>query len=502
MQDHRIRNIVIVGGGTAGWMAAAGCAQILKDPQIQVTLIESDAIGTVGVGEATIPHILYFNRLLGINEDEFVRATNATFKLGIEFVNWGKLGDRYIHPFGPYGINMEGLHFHHFWMRYAKSGNAGSVDDYNLQVLAARAGKFQRPQRNLDSSPLQTISYAFHFDAMLYAKYLRQFSEARGVKRIEGRIAQVNQNAETGFVESVSLESAVKIAGDLFIDCSGFRGLLIEQTLKSGYEDWSNFLPCDRAVARGSKKMADPIPYTRATAKSAGWQWRIPLQSRTGNGHVYCSQHISDDEAVASLNGDLDAEPVTEPNFLRFKAGIRHKPWNKNVVSIGLSSGFLEPLESTSIHLIQTAIARLMTNFPDKYFNQHDIDYYNRRTKLEFEQVRDFIILHYKATERNDSPLWEYCRNMNVPESLKERIEIYKENARLYRHDNELFSEVSWFAVLHGQNIVPQRYHPVADILEEKELAMRMTRMVDVTRKCLDVMPPHQAFIDRFCKAI
>jgi tryptophan 7-halogenase len=499
--DLRIRDIVIVGGGTAGWMAAACFARLLKSPDIRIQVIESDAIGIVGVGEATIPHILYFNRLLGLDEDAFVRTTHATFKLGIEFVNWGRVGQRYIHPFGPYGVNMEGLHFHHFWLRHSQAAGAPDVDAYNLQVLAARAGRFQRPAMKMQGSPLQAISYAFHFDAALYAKFLREFSLARGVTRIEGKITRVQQHAESGFIESVTLERGQTIPADLFIDCSGFRGLLTEQTLQSGYDDWGSYLPCDRAIARACRKVADPIPYTRATAKSAGWQWRIPLQSRTGNGHVYCSEYMSDDAALDSLNSDLDAEATSEPNFLRFRAGIRRQPWNKNVVALGLASGFIEPLESTSIHLIQTAIARLMTNFPDKSFNQPDIDYYNRRTRLEFEQVRDFIVLHYHATARDDSPFWNYCRNMPIPHTLAERIAIYRENARLYRHDNELFSETSWFAVMHGQNIAPQRYHPIADVLPEAELGKRMTKMADVTLKCLSTMPTHQQFIDQHCKA-
>ncbi|MDF3022403.1 MAG: tryptophan halogenase [Steroidobacteraceae bacterium] len=501
MSDLRIRDIVIVGGGTAGWMAAACFARLLKSPDIRIQVIESDAIGTVGVGEATIPHILYFNRLLGLDEDAFVRTTQATFKLGIEFVNWGRVGQRYIHPFGEYGVNMEGLHFHHFWLRHLRSGDVPDVDAYNLQVLAARAGRFQRPEMKMKGSPLQGISYAFHFDAGLYAKFLREFSLARGVTRTEGKITRVQQHAESGFVESVTLESGPTIAADLFIDCSGFRGLLTEQTLQSGYDDWGSYLPCDRAIARACRKVGEPTPYTRATAKSAGWQWRIPLQSRTGNGHVYCSEYLSDDAALESLNSDLDGDAISEPNFLRFRAGIRRKPWNKNVIALGLASGFLEPLESTSIHLVQSAIARLMANFPDKSFNQPDIDYYNRRTRLEWEQVRDFIVLHYHATARDDSPLWRYCRNMPIPDSLAERIAIYRENARLYRHDNELFNETSWFAVMHGQNIVPQRYHPVADILPQAEFEKRMAKMVEVTRNCLDVMPTHQEFIDKHCKA-
>jgi tryptophan halogenase len=501
MQDLRIRKIVIVGGGTAGWMAAAGLARILRDGETSIRVIESDAIGTVGVGEATIPHIHYFNRLLGLDEDEFVRRTNATFKLGIEFVNWGQLGDRYVHPFGAYGQEMEGLHFHHFWLRHARTGKGRPLDDYCMAILAAREGRFQRPDPGKPNSPLGTITYAFHFDASLYARYLRERAEAGGVVRIEGKIVHVNQGGESGHVQSVALESGETVEVDLFIDCSGFRGLLIEQTLKSGFEDWSAWLPCDRAVARACAKIVDPLPYTRSTAKSAGWQWRIPLQSRTGNGHVYCSEYIGDDEALDSLNADLDGEPLSDPNFLRFKAGVRRKPWNKNVVSLGLASGFLEPLESTSIHLVQSAIARLLTNFPDKAFNQHDIDYFNRRTVLEFEQVRDFIILHYKATERDDTPFWNYCRTMSVPHSLEERMAIFKENARLYRHDNELFNETSWLAVLHGQRVAAQRYHPIADMVPAEELDARMERIAEVMATCASRIPMHQEFIDRHCRA-
>jgi tryptophan halogenase len=501
MQDLAIRKIVIVGGGTAGWMAAAGLAKILRGGGIDIRLIESEAIGSVGVGEATIPHIHYYNRLLDLDEDEFVRRTNATFKLGIEFVDWGRLGDRYIHPFGAYGQEMEGLHFHHFWLRHAATGKGRALDDYCMAILAAREGRFQRPEPGKPNSPLGMITYAFHFDASLYARYLRELAEAAGVVRTEGKIVHVAQNGENGHVKSIELESGEIVEGDLFIDCSGFRGLLIEQTLQAGFEDWSPWLPCDRAVARACRKVADPLPYTRSTAKSAGWQWRIPLQSRTGNGHVYCSDYISDDEALHSLNADLDAEPLSEPNFLRFKAGVRRKPWDKNVVSLGLASGFLEPLESTSIHLVQTAVARLLANFPDRSFNQPDIDHYNRRTILEFEQVRDFIILHYKATDRTDSPFWNYCRTMEVPRTLTDRIAIYRENARLYRHDNELFSETSWLAVLHGQNVAPQRYHPIADIIPDGELDDRMERIAAVMRTCASRMPLHQELIDRHCRA-
>ncbi|MEN2748372.1 tryptophan halogenase family protein [Sphingomonas sp. T9W2] len=501
MSGANIRSIVIVGGGTAGWMAAAALSHMLAGSGMTIRVVESEAIGTVGVGEATIPHIQYFNRLLGIDEDDFVRRTCATFKLGIEFVDWGKIGERYIHPFGTYGQEMEGIHFHHFWYRHAQAGRALPLDRYSIGVGAARAGKFMRPDPSRRGSPLAGISYAFQFDAALYAKYLRERAEAAGVVRTEGRIVDVALNGANGHVDHVVLDDGTKVAGDLFIDCSGFRGLLIEGALNAGYDDWREWLPCDRAVARPCARVGDPTPYTRATATSAGWRWRIPLQSRTGNGHVYCSDYVDDDTALAMLNEGLDGAPLAGPNFLRFTAGVRRKAWDRNVVALGLAAGFLEPLESTSIHLIQTGIARLLTNFPDRSFNQPDIDYYNRRTRLEYEQVRDFLILHYKATARDDSPFWRRCREMAIPASLEERIAIFRENARLYRHDNELFSETSWLAVLHGQNIHPKRHHPIADILTEEELDRRMTHIAGAMDAGVRAMPDHMAFIDRFCRA-
>jgi len=500
LPDSNIKNIVIVGGGTAGWMAAAAMAELLNHPEINITLIESDAIGTVGVGEATIPHIRLFNQLLGLKENDFVRKTNATFKLGIEFVDWDELGKSYIHPFGEYGVNMEGISFHHYWLRHKQLGSTTSIDDYNLQIMAAKANKFHPPQ-NIKNSPLRKIEYAFHFDASLYAKFMREYSENQGVNRIEGKVTQVNQNSESGFVESVSLENGKTIEGELFFDCSGFRGLLIEQTLKSGYEDWSSVLPCNRAVAQASKKISDPIPYTRSTAKAAGWQWRIPLQSRTGNGHVYCGDYMNDEEALNILHDGMDSMALGTPKFLKFTTGKRKEIWKKNVISLGLAAGFMEPLESTSIHLIQTAIARLMANFPDRHFNQADIDYFNQRSLLEYEQIRDFLILHYKVTKRDDSDFWNYCRTMEIPETLSQRIDIYNENARLYRHDNELFGDVSWFAVMHGQGMEPKGYHPNANIMPIDELNKRMSEVGRTWAACLDTLPSHQAYIDRFCKA-
>jgi len=500
LPESNIKNIVIVGGGTAGWMTAAAMAELLNHPEVNITLIESEAIGTVGVGEATIPHIRLFNKLLGLKEHDFVRKTNATFKLGIEFVDWDELGKSYIHPFGEYGVNMDGLSFHHYWLRHQQLGDTTSIDDYNLQIMSARAEKFHPPQ-NIKNSPLRKIEYAFHFDASLYAKFMREYSEDHGVSRVEGKVTSVQQNPESGFVESVTLEDGQTIAGELFFDCSGFRGLLIEQTLKAGYEDWSDVLPCNRAVAQASRKSGDPIPYTRSTAKTAGWQWRIPLQSRTGNGHVYCGEYMSDDAALETLHAGMDSEALGSPKFLKFTTGKRKEIWKKNVISLGLAAGFMEPLESTSIHLIQTSIARLMANFPDKHFNQADIDYFNQRSLLEYEQIRDFLILHYKVTKRDDSAFWNYCRTMDIPHTLEERMNIYMENARLYRHDNELFGEVSWFAVMHGQGMSPKRYHPNANIMPEPELNKRMAEVGRTWAACLDTLPSHQAYIDRFCKA-
>jgi tryptophan 7-halogenase len=498
--DNHIQRIAIVGGGTAGWMTAAAFAKVLGRDYATITLIESDAIGTVGVGEATIPQINIFNRMLGIDENEFVRRTKGSFKLGIEFVDWTRKGHSYFHPFGKFGIDMEGVSFHAFWLRLHQMGLSPDVGDYSLQAVASQHGKFMRPI-DAGNSPLSEIAYAFHFDAGLYALYLRELAEAGGVIRREGKVVEVIQRSIDGFVESVRMDDGRLIEADLFIDCSGFHGLLIEQTLKAGYQDWSNWLPCNRAVAVPCAGGGDLPPFTRSTAREAGWQWRIPLQHRVGNGYVYCSDYISDDEAAAKLLSNLGGEPLSDPRFIKFTTGHRKKYWDKNVVAIGLSSGFMEPLESTSIWMIQSGISRLLANFPDKSFAPVDAARYNRILKTESEEIRDFLVLHYNATERDDTPFWDYCRNMAVPDRLAEKIAIFRNSGRTFRENEELFNDTSWFAVMAGQGLSPRTYDPVANLLSLEETKERLRHIKDTVAAAADYMPMHSAFIQENCAA-
>lgn len=498
--ENRIRSIVIVGGGTAGWMTAAALSKVLGPNYAKITLIESDDIGIVGVGEATIPQIATYNRMLGIDEDEFVRKTKGSFKLGIEFVNWGRLGHRYFHPFGHYGINMEGLSFHAFWLRSRMGGQGFDLDDFSLNATASRKNKFMRPI-NAGKSPLSEIAYAFHFDAGLYSRYLREISEKRGVIRHEGMVTQVNQHAENGFIESVDLKDGSRVEGELFIDCSGFRGLLIEQTLKTGFIDWSHWLPCNRAMVVPCSSVEGFTPYTRSTAHGAGWQWRIPLQHRTGNGYVYCNDYISDDEATATLLENLDGEALAEPRQVRFTTGHRRQYWNKNCVAIGLSSGFMEPLESTSIWMIQSGISRLLANFPDRSFASIDRDRYNRVLIEETEWIRDFLILHYNATDRDDTEFWNYCRTMDIPPRLREKMDVFANSGRTFREGEELFNDTSWFAVLHGQCVKPKRYDPVAEMMSLEETNERLVQIRQTILNSVDYMPGHREFITKNCAA-
>lgn len=499
MLETRIRKIAIIGGGTAGWMAAAALSNTLRNRFCDISLVESPEIGTVGVGEATIPPIIQMNQLLGLDEDEFMRRTRATFKLGIEFVNWKREGERYFHPFGRYGADIGALDFVHYWrrLRHEAGQAAGVLEEYNLPTMAAKAGRFIRPDPN-PKNVLSNMAYAFHFDAGLYAQYLKEYAEARGVRRYERRIVDVALG-ENGFVDAVILDGGDKLEADFFIDCSGFRGLLIEQALQTGYEDWSHWLPCDRAIAIPCARTDDPAPYTRSTAHDAGWQWRIPLQHRTGNGHVYCSRFISDDEALAVLLANLDGEQLAEPKLLRFTTGRRRKFWNKNVVAVGLASGFMEPLESTSIHLVQSAISRLLNLFPDRGFRQADIDFYNKSTAAEYELIRDFLILHYHANEKPHAPFWAACRKMEIPDTLAEKLELYKGYGRVFRYQDELFAESSWIAVFEGQGVQPESYDPLADAMPYDRLAEILSRMRATIQRGVSVLPSHGDFISKHC---
>jgi tryptophan halogenase len=498
--DNRIKNIVIVGGGTAGWMTAAAFSKVLKNNYCNIRLIESNDIGTVSVGEATIPQISLFNKLLGIDENDFIRKTQSTFKLGIEFANWKEKGHSYMHPFGSYGTDMDAIQFHHYWLKMFNQGKAPDIEAYSLANIAAKQGRFTRPQ-NAGNSPLSQISYAFHFDATLYAKYLREFSTNLGVVRTEGKVVDVSLRNSDGFIDSVVLESGERVEGDLFIDCSGFRGLLIEGALKTGFTDWSEWLPCDRAVAMPCMAKDEIKPYTVSTAQDAGWTWRIPLQHRIGNGYVYPSKYVSDDEAVTILRSQMESEPLSEPNFLRWKTGVRNKGWNKNCVAIGLSAGFLEPLESTGLHLIQSAIAKLLGMFPSKGFEQADIDTYNDQLSVEMDRIRDFIILHYKVTNREDTEFWRFCKNMDIPDYLQKKLDLYQSNGRIYRQDVELFNETSWLAVMHGQGIKTKGYHPLVDTLSESEILRRLQHVQGVIDTSASSMPMQSDYIDKYCKA-
>jgi len=494
-----VKRLVIAGGGTAGWMTAAFMAKMLGH-QIDITLVESDAIGTVGVGEATIPPILLFNKALGIDEASFMKATQGTFKLGIEFQNWGQSGDKYLHGFGSTGHNLGMTPFHHYFLRAKKLGMDGDLWDYSLSTLAAYRGLFA-PMETIPDSPVAGLNYAYHFDAGLYARYLRQLAEHGGVKRVEGTINSVKQNSETGYIETIGLENGATVEGDFFVDCSGFRGLLIGDALGVGYKDFSHMLLCDSAIAVQSENIAPPRPYTQSFAHSAGWQWRIPLQHRTGNGHVFCSQYMSEDEATGILMNNLEGEPVTEPRPIRFKTGRRDQFWAKNCVAIGLSSGFLEPLESTSIHLIQSAVVRLAKLFPRQGIRDTVVEDFNRQTVAEFDHIADFIVLHYKETQRTDSDFWAYCRSMDVSDRLTQKIDLFKQMGMLRREDNELFTEGSWLHVLMGQNAVPEDYSRMADDLSDKDLLEFMGNLRTLMQGALKRMPAHGDYISRYCAA-
>ncbi|QIG54146.1 tryptophan 7-halogenase [Altererythrobacter sp. BO-6] len=497
-----IENIIIVGGGTAGWMAAAALSRLKAGRPVSITLIESEQIGTVGVGEATIPPFVEFNELLGIDEREMLAASQGSFKLGIQFSNWGKLGDSYIHPFGAYGYNMGGVTFHHVWHRFRQAGDKRPIQAFNVETMAAYFGKFARSQ-DFGRDDLPPVNYAYHLDAGRYAAFLRKYAEQRGVVRREGRIDDVRLDPETGFVTSVQVSDGEVISGDLFIDCSGFRGLLIEQALETGYEDWTHWLPCNRAVALPCNRDdgSPPPPFTRAAAHSAGWQWQVPLQHRNGNGHVYCDAFMTADEAHDILVANIAGKPTADPNHLRFVTGRRKKFWNKNVVAIGLAAGFMEPLESTSIHLINTGVNKLISLLSLDGITPAQEEAFNRLTVKEYARIRDFLILHYNATSRDDSEFWNYCRTMSVPDTLTEKIELFKLNGQIFREEDELFTETSWAAVMMGQGIPMHGHNAMADTLDLAATRQELDEMEKSIRFAVQHMPAHIDYLKRYCPA-
>lgn len=471
-----IQNIVILGGGTAGWMSAAALAHHFAKTGMNITLVESEQIGTVGVGEASIPHMQFFNKMLGIDEFEFIQKTQATFKLGIEFINWGKPSSRYFHPFGDYGQTVNQIDFHHLWLKAKKLGLNANLEDFCLASVAANQNRFIPPNTQANSI-YSTYNYAYHLDAGLYAQFLREYCQQKQVTRIEGKVEQVIQDPATGHIQKLILTSGQTVSGELFIDCSGFNGLLIEQTLKTGYQDWTHWLPCDKAIAIAAHNKKTRAPYTSSTAQLAGWQWHIPLRHRSGNGLVYASHYQTPQAAQDLLLQSLPTQPLSEPKHIQFKTGKRNKMWYKNVVAIGLSSGFLEPLESTSIYLIQAGVETLIEHFPDLEFNAFQTQSYNQIMNSAYQRIRDFLILHYKMNQNNDSDFWRDCQQMSIPDSLQETIENYQVQGLLPDYQNGLFFKPSWLSVLHGQGVVAQNYHPKVDQIPNSLLLKNLQNM-------------------------
>lgn len=490
-KSKAIKKVVIAGGGTAGWMAGALIAKTLGK-NISITLVESDQISTIGVGEATIPPLVAYHNVLGVEERDFMAATNATFKLGIEFINWKDVGDSYIHSFGNTGQDHWTAGFQHFWLRGKQEGMVSDYGDYCLELKASLESKFAHMPKN-------GLNYAYHLDASLYAKFLRGIAEKHGLVRREGKISTVQKCHETGHITGLTLDNGEVIDGDLFIDCTGFRALLIGEALHTGYEDWSHWLPCDRAVAVQTQAVEPPIPYTKSTAHESGWQWRIPLQNRVGNGLVYCSKYYDKDEAEKILLDNIQGETITKPLHLGFQTGTRIKHWNKNCIALGLSSGFLEPLESTSIHLIQRSIIRLLLLFPYNGISAHDINEFNNQTRADVEDIRDFIILHYHVTDRSDSEFWRYCKDMEVPPSLKHRIDLFTETGRSIKKGDELFGENSWTQVMMGQGIIPEDYHPTASLMSKEELQRFLDHIKTNVNKMVNQLPSHEQYIKQYC---
>ena len=487
------RRIVVAGGGTAGWMAAAAIARTMGHV-VDLTLVESDAIGIVGVGESTIPPLALYNRLLGIDEAAFMRATQATFKLGILFDGWRDGADRYFHSFGLTGQDHWSAGFQHFWLNGLTRGHGESYDAYCLELKAALDGRFAH-------LPGEAMNYAYQLDSTLYGRFLRQMAEKDGAKRVEGRIAAVELDGESGDIAALTLEGGRRIEGDLFLDCTGFRALLIEGALHAGFDDWTHWLPCDSAIAVQTRSVAPAVPYTRAMAHDAGWQWRIPLQHRTGNGIVWCSRYLDRDAALARLLGNVEGEVLTEPNHLKFTTGARRRQWHRNCIAIGLAGGFMEPLESTSIHLIQRAVLRLLRMLPAGPVSPRDIAEFNDQQFEDMAQIRDFLILHYKATNRRDSGFWRQCAGMAIPDSLHQKIELFRETGRVFRRHEELFAENSWVQVMMGQGIAPQSHHPIAARLGDDELGRMLATLRGNVARTVAGLPEHHAYVAHYCGA-
>jgi len=493
MGPERLRRVLVVGGGTAGWMTAAVLARFLPPGSLEIELVESDEIGIVGVGEATVPLIQQVNGLLGVDEAEFLRATGGTFKLGIEFRDWGRIGNRHFHAFGDYGAPIEGISPHHHWLRLRGLGDPAPLAEYSLPTAVAHDNRFALAPRD--------FKHAYHFDAGLYAAYLRKLAERRGVKRREGRIVDVTLRGEDGFIEAVVLEDGSSIGADFFVDCSGFRSLLLGRALGVGFEDWSAWLPCDRALAVATERTAPLTPYTMSTAREAGWQWRIPLQHRTGNGYVYCSRFTSEEGARRTFHDHLDAPLFGEPRLLQFATGHRKVFWERNCTAIGLAAGFLEPLESTSILLIQTAIARLVDHFPDRRCDGRIRAQFNRLSANEWARIRDFLVLHYCLTRRDDAELWRYCANMELPETLQAKIDLWRAAGQVASFSEESFFEPSWVAIFAGQDCLPERYDPLVDTIAEDRLRRGLQQRREHIRRTVAGMAPHDEFIARYCAA-
>jgi tryptophan halogenase len=492
--DKRVRRIAVLGGGTAGWMAAAILARAMPGVGMSITVIESPDIGTVGVGEATIPPIIDLLKFLSVNEADFIRHTKATYKLGIKFPDWREVGHSYWHPFGTFGVPINRRPFFHAWHKARAEGLAPRFNDFSLCSALGDEGRFRSPDP-ADQGPAGGLRYALHFDAGLVAQYLRAYAERLGVVRRQATVSGATQRAD-GFLDELVFDDGSRLAADLFLDCSGFRGVLIEQTLKTGYVDWSNVLPCDRAVAVPTERIGPRAPFTQARARSAGWQWRIPLQHRVGNGYVYASSHISDAEAFDDLLATVGERPLADPRLLRFATGRRKRFWNRNCVALGLASGFLEPLESTSIHLVMSGVYNLLDHFPDLDFDPSNIDHYNRQLGDELEHIRDFIVLHYCATQRSDTPLWAYCQAMELPDSLKERIELYRRTGRIPIKAGELFTDLSWFYIFEGLGIEPQAYDPLMDVVAPAQLRSILSGLAQQTVAALTGAPTHDSYFD------